>query len=393
MTTLAEPMTNLFAAVDPSFEAHLSAYGALPAGDGVLSLVDAAGVRGRGGAGFPTAVKMRAVLASPGDAVVVGNGAEGEPASAKDRSLLAYSPHLVLDGLQLAAAAVGASEAYLAVASGAGALEAALAKRFRIDTVPVKVVAVPHRFLIGEETALVSALGGGRGLPRGRRIPVYERGVSGRPTLVQNVETLARLALVARSSDAGSSFLATVTGAVVNSGVVDVAAGQTLSSVLDAAGGASERLSAVLLGGYHGGFVPASALDVPLTAEGLRPFGVSVGAGVVVAIPASRCGLIETARVASYLAAQSARQCGPCLNGLPALAGELALLARGRSSPTAIRGIASLVAGRGACHHPDGAVRFIGSALSVFASEVSLHAAGQCSRTSDEPLLPTPGVQ
>lgn len=395
MTALAtedatEPMIGLFAASDLSLAAHTNAYGPLPEASGLLDRVHAAGLRGRGGAAFPTAVKMQAVRSAGRSAIVVGNGAEGEPASAKDRSLLAYSPHLVLDGLQLAATVVGAREAYLAVTSGAHAVQAAVNERR--DRVRVTVVTVDDRFLIGEETALVSAIEGGRGLPRGRRVPVYQRGVFGRPTLVQNVETLARLAVIARYGGSADRFLATVSGGVRAPGVLDVVAGQSISSVLAAAGGPSEPLSAVLVGGYHGGWVPAAAFDTPLSSDALQPFGASVGAGVVVAFPASRCGIVEAARVASYLAVQSARQCGPCLNGLPALADQLAAVARGHADARGVQALAELVAGRGSCHHPDGVVRFVRSALSVFAAEVTIHVAGRCSRTSTETVLPTPGA-
>jgi NADH:ubiquinone oxidoreductase subunit F (NADH-binding) len=403
MTTIVEPMTTLgryFAAESASLADHLAAHGPLPDAAALTDVVAASGLTGRGGAGFPTAVKMRVVAA--GDSpIVVGNGAEGEPLSAKDRSLLAYAPHLVLDGLQLAAAAVGAQEVYLAVTGNPWTLNVAVAERVT-DRIRVKVVTVPDRFLIGEETALVSALDGGPGLPRGRRIPVWERGVAGRPTLVQNVETLAALALIARhgaawfrstgEASAPGTFLASISGAVPAPGVLEVPVGQRLSWILENAGGSTERLSAVMLGGYHGGWLPASSFDVALSPAGLGPLGLSVGSGVVVAFPASVCGLVETARVVSYLAAQSARQCGPCLNGLPTLAARVDELARGHASSASVRELASLVAGRGACHHPDGTVRFVGSALAAFESEVALHAAGRCSATSSDVVLPTPGV-
>ncbi len=398
MTTTVIPRTvpsGLLAAVTPSLADHLTAHGPVPENVDVLALVEAAGLRGRGGANFPMAVKMRAVRPTGRHAVVVANGAEGEPASRKDNVLLAVSPHLVLDGLQLAASAVRAGRSYLVVTAGAESLGAALAERKSLGggEIPVDVLTISDRFLAGEETALVSAVSGGSGLPRGRKTPVWQRGVSGRPTLVQNVETLARLALLVRrgGGDVQGTFLATISGAVREPGVRELAVGQTVTSALDAAGGASEALSAVLVGGYHGGWLPAEAIDAELSAPSLSPYGLNVGAGVLVALPASRCGLVETARVTAYLAAQSARQCGPCLNGLPALADRLNEVASGRACTDQVDVLLTLVAGRGACHHPDGVTRFVRSALRTFAEEVRLHAGGRCSGTSQAPVLPVPG--
>jgi len=128
----------------------------------------------------------------------------------------------------------------------------------------------------------------------------------------------------------------------------------------------------------------------------LRPLGAFTGAGVLAALPADRCGLVETARVARYLALESAGQCGPCLNGLPRIAAalaELAGVAGRRPGPQVLADLsrwAGLVEGRGACHHPDGTVRFIGSALRVFAAEIRQHERGRCAAANGLPFLPVP---
>jgi NADH:ubiquinone oxidoreductase subunit F (NADH-binding) len=151
---------------------------------------------------------------------------------------------------------------------------------------------------------------------------------------------------------------------------------------------------AVLVGGYHGAWLSAEqAGRLTLSNADLRPLGAAVGAGVLAALPADRCGVVESARVLRYLALESAGQCGPCLNGLPLIADTLALLANHRSAPSARGDLArwsKLVERRGACHHPDGTVRFLRSALTVFASEVALHEAGGCSAHTYQPFLPIP---
>ncbi len=371
----------------------------------VIAAVAAAGLTGRGGAGFPMARKLTAVAAGS-EPVVVANGAEGEPASSKDRVLLSYAPHLVLDGLQLACRATGATRAYVYVHEGplVALLESLVAARRTagVDAVTATVVAAPARFVSGQESAVVSALNGGRALPLAVPPSVYVKGVGRAPTLVQNVETLAHLALIGRHGASWfrsvgterepGSMLCTLGGAVAAPGVVEVPIGTRLGDVLARAGGSPGPLSAVLVGGYHGTWLPAGqAMDLSLSVEGLGPVGASPGAGVVVALSAQACGLSETARAVTYLAEQSARQCGPCLNGLPAMARTLTQLAgreRSRGLPERVLELAALVEGRGACHHPDGTVRLVRSALSVFAAEVATHQAGVCTATDDRPVLP-----
>jgi len=184
--------------------AHLARYGPLPAGRELIAEVEASGLQGRGGAGFPTARKLAAVAGGRGRAIVVANGVEGEPISGKDRTLLRQVPHLVLDGVALAAAAVGARRAIVAVGAGAQRereiLARALAERrhARLERLQLSLEAVPQRFVAGEETALVGWLDGRAAAPTFTPPRPFERGVGGAPTLVQNAETLAHVALIAR---------------------------------------------------------------------------------------------------------------------------------------------------------------------------------------------------
>ncbi|GAA0588061.1 NADH-ubiquinone oxidoreductase-F iron-sulfur binding region domain-containing protein [Paractinoplanes ferrugineus] len=347
----------------------------------IIGMARDAGLTGRGGAGFPVWRKLTAV--APGS-VVIANGAEGEPASGKDRALLAYQPDLVLDGLQLIGMAARAGTAHLYAPKAALApLRAVLAARH--DRLPVTLHAAPDAFVSGEETAVVSAIGGRAAVPSDKRIRTVDKGF-----LVQNVETLAHLALIARhgpgwfrtagTADEPGTFLATVSGAVRRPGVVEAGYGVRLGELIAAAGGPAAELRAVLIGGYHGGWVPADPA-LPVSRRALEPYGAAPGAGVIVALPRNACGLSETARIVGYLADQVAGQCGPCVNGLPRMAGTLADLAARRPEPglaAEAQRLARLVSGRGACRHPDGTARLVLSAMRAFEADVAAHLNGRC---------------
>ena len=379
--------------------------------EALVDVVRASGLRGRGGAAFPTATKIAAVAAGRGPRVVIANGAEGEPASGKDEALLAGSPHLVLDGLALAARALGAREAIVAVERtrppAIRAVAAAIDDRIADgrDGVPFRIVPVPGRYVAGEESALVHLVDGGEAKPTVVPPRPFERGVGGRPTLVQNVETLAHVALIARhgsgwfrhlgTPDEPGSTLLTISGAVRRPGVLEVSIGTPFDTVIDAAGGESEPVGAYLVGGFYGTWIRRDNLaSRPLSAESLRPLGGSLGAGVLVALPASVCGLAETARVMGYLAEESAGQCGSCVHGLRSIADRTHELAHTQTGASVLDDLdrwSGMVVGRGACRLPDGAVRFLSSARRAFAAEVRLHQQGRCSATRRDPVLPLPG--
>jgi NADH:ubiquinone oxidoreductase subunit F (NADH-binding) len=371
-----------------------------------LDAVERSGLAGRGGAGFPTAAKLRAV-AGRRRPIVVANGAEGEPASSKDAVLMAHDPHLVLDGALIAADAVGAREIIVAVARSAVPARTRLTAALRELRGPARrritIAAVPDGFVAGEETALVNRLDGGPGRPTFTPPRPFERGVRGRPTLVQNVETLANLALLARHGldwfrgvgtvEEPGSVLVTVSGCAVAPGVVEVALGTSIREVVDRCGGLSERAGAVLVGGYFGRWIPAgAAAELPLCNAGLRRVGATMGARALVVLPESVCGVVETARIARYLAGESAGQCGPCVFGLDAVASALESIAGGdRGAAHARRRLeryCDQIEGRGACAHPDGAVRLVRSALSTFAGEIDAHLRGRCTATSAVRVLP-----
>ncbi len=408
-------------------EAHLARYGPLPPGlagppgpgspgaAGLIAAVERAGLTGRGGAAFPVARKMRAVSAAArtgrgrrrGGPVLLANGAESEPAAGKDAILLRQSPHLVLDGIALAAGAVGAAHAYLCVNGadpGRAWLLAAVAERQRAGP-EVRVVVVPAGYVASEESALVNYLNGGPAVPLYVPPRPFERGVGGQATLVSNVETLAHIALIGRygadwfraagTRAAPGSALVTVGGAVARPGVYEIGLGLPAGELIELAGGPAEPLQAILAGGYFGGWLPLpGAAAVPVSPPGLRSAGASFGAGVLIALPAACCGLAETARVLRYLAGQSAGQCGPCTFGLPAIADALAHLAwQGRDERAAqwLGSLLPLVGQRGACHLPDGAVALVASTLRVFAGHLREHLTrGPCPAAIRPPVLPVP---
>jgi NADH:ubiquinone oxidoreductase subunit F (NADH-binding) len=366
---------------------HRARFGALPdrAPSDIRAAARNAGLTGRGGAAFPLGRKLDAVAASGRPAVVIGNGAEGEPASIKDRVLLSSAPHLVLDGLAAAARAVGARQTYLYVPER---VHAVVADAIRERGDAVDIVTVSGGFVAGQESAVVAAVSGRRPLPFETSTPVYERGVAGRPTLVSNVETLAHLALLVRygpdwfrsvgAPEEPGSRLVSVAGAAASPVVHEVPTDITLGQVLDLVG---QRAHAALVGGYHGTWVPVTDLarSVPMTASGLAPFGARPGAGVVLTLEAGHCGVATTAGIVDYLARESSGQCGPCTNGLPALATAMAALAAGSAvTDHELMRLAGLVSGRGACHHPDATARMIASAMRVFETDIAAHRRGGC---------------
>ena len=428
----AGTLPRLLAGIRPhgtmTLEEHLSVHGSPPSvasrgrrrgRDGAEMLIDEidrAGLLGRGGAAFPTAVKLRAVARARGRPIVLANGAEGEPASLKDRTLMEMLPHLVLDGAILAAEAVGAGEIIVCACESSGAslrsMQSAIEERAQSRDSgahgrqpKLHVVDVPGHYVAGEESALVNHLGGGPAIPTYRPPMPFEQGLRRRPTLIDNVETLAHIALIARHGAAWfrqlgtagqpGSTLVTLSGPVVHPGVYEIEHGASLTSLIEAGGGTTARVRGALLGGYAGSWIGAERLHgVALSSEHLAAHEASLGAGIVLLLSEEACPVAETARVSRWLAGQSAGQCGPCVNGLDSLAGTLAEIAAGAAPARAtqrIERLAALVSRRGACGHPDGAVNLILSALQAFAADFAEHARhGRCERCLRAAELPLP---
>jgi len=402
----------------PDLATHLAIHGTLevPGRDdrrwrsGMWQAVSESGLLGRGGAGFPSGAKWDAMRRSGRRPMVVVNAMEGEPASAKDRVLLTYSPHLVIDGAEVAAAVVGASEVVICVADHSGpaaaALETAITERHRARRSPIRtsVVRPPGRYVTGEESALVSWLNERPARPVLRVDKSVPLRVGRRPAMVHNAETLAQVALIARhgpewfrrqgTPEAPGSTLVTVGGAVRLPGVLEVELGTPVIDILDHAGLAT-AVSGVLVGGYGGAWLGPSRLDTPFAPGPLAAAGATLGVGILIALPVGSCGIAETARIARYMAGESAGQCGPCVFGLPAIAGDLEQLWAGgadRGLLDRIERRAATVEGRGACRHPDGVVRLVRSALSVFADDARAHADGRPCVGYVSPTVLSPSV-
>jgi NADH:ubiquinone oxidoreductase subunit F (NADH-binding) len=375
---------------------HLDTHGPLPAPRPTVLAgeIDRSGLRGRGGGAFPLARKLATVKRARGRPTVIVNGCEGEPLSCKDGLLLGRLPHLVIDGAICLARTVGASEILIAIdelsVRGGEAVERALRQRpeLRGGRTTAQVVWTPTGYLGGQETAIVRWREEGVAKPRFGSPRVTERGIGRRPTVVSNVETAAHVALIARhgagwfrqagtDGDPGTA-LVTVGGAVAAPGVYEIEHGLALNALLADVGGCSEPPRAFLLGGYGGAWIDAADAErIRLSPGELASLRARLGPGIVYVLPDSVCPVAETARLAGWLAEQSSGQCGPCVNGLGAIANELERVRTGTAGRQALAEIlrwCELAAGRGACAHPDGAASFVTSAVGVFRDELSDHA-------------------
>ena len=385
-------------------DAHLTRLGALPCADNHLDLIsslEASGLLGRGGAGFPVGRKWRALAErKSGTAVVVVNGAEGEPASAKDRILMAHRPHLVVDGASLAAEAVGADEIIFYVgrehAAAVAAMGRAIDERRPEVRQAMRLVTAPVGYVAGEASAAVHYLNSGDARPTTTPPRVSSSGVHGRPTLLQNVESLAYAALIARFGDrwyrsvgrldSRGTALITVSGAARRPGVMEVELGTTIGEIAAAAGTTAPRVQAVVLGGYFGAWARVDdAWGLPLDPDAMKPKGLTFGCGIVGLLPTELCGVSATAEIMAFMAKESAGQCGPCVFGLRAIGAAMHRVANGAAGGGELGDIerwVSQIPGRGACRHPDGAMQLMASALEVFGDEFIHHArTGRCSIT------------
>ena len=243
-------------------------------------------------------------------------------------------------------------------------LQRALKERLRagLPEPPIRIVRTPHRYIAGESSAVVNRASGGPAKPKFTLQRTAEKGVNDRPTLIQNAETLAHVGMIARygsdwfrkvgTDSSPGSTLMTVCGNVQRPGVYEVDLGARLGGVLAAAGGTSSPAGGALLGGYFGTWLPPNLLrDLPLDVDGLRSaHGASLGCGVLAVLPSSGCGVVEATRIFSYLAAETAGQCGPCVNGLAAIAETMERVAVSQTGPgdlERVRRWVDMVRGRG----------------------------------------------
>ena len=355
-------------------------------GPSLIEVLVRTGLTGRGGASFPVGLKWRAVAAgSQGTAVVIVNGAEGEPHSKKDRHLMTSRPHLILDGALVAAASVRAKQIVLYIGeehhASRRSMSEAVAQRTDHERRMMRIVPAPARYVAGDSSAAVHLVDAGIATPTTAPPSPRERGVGGAATLVHNVETLAQIALIARSGVGTDTLLITVAGGVRAPGVFEVNVGTPLGEAVQLAGGASHSPRAVLLGGYFGQWVDTEAAwSLPIDPHALRDRGLSLGCGVIGVLPTSHCPVCEVAGIMRFLASESSAQCGPCFFGLRALADACTRIAERGTDPGDLQRLqrwSAEVLGRGACKHPDGAVLFLRSAMKIFGDDFAQHPAHQ----------------
>lgn len=342
--------------------------------DSVIPALRDAGLRGRGGAGFPAHVKWRTVADAPGPTVVVANGHEGEPASAKDRWLLSRRPHLVLDGLLLAARVVGADRAivYASAADSVAATERAIADVTAAGLVPAGVRLELFRasggYVAGEETSAVRAINGGPALPLAKPPRPFESGVDARPTLVSNVETLAHAAWIVRhgvgafraagTPDSAGTALFTLTGADVDGAIVEAPLGTTVGELFAAADAPLRLPTGLLMGGWFGGMLRGDLTDLRCTHAEVAAAGSGLGCAAITALGPDDDLLALAAELGDWYAAESSRQCGVCRNGTRSISTTLTAMRDGDTDPEHREKLArwgTTLPGRGACAFLDGA--------------------------------------
>ncbi|PXW27927.1 UNVERIFIED_CONTAM: NADH:ubiquinone oxidoreductase subunit F (NADH-binding) [Williamsia faeni] len=371
--------------------------------DRLLGEVDESGLRGRGGAGFPLGIKLRSVREHglrAGEAVIVANGEEGEPASVKDRWLMRHRPHLVLDGLRLAAAVVGArrGHVYVSDADAAAAIEAALLDAAEIlGDLELSVLVVEAGYVSGEETAAIRAINGGPAKPSDKPPRPFEQGVAGMPTLVSNVETLAHIPHIARNGAASfrsrgttsspGTFLATVTGAGKPPVLYEIPHGLPFADLLAVHGVASDDVRGVLMGGYFGGLLSRDVLTGTLDHDSIRSLGGGLGCGAI-SLLTDQCPVAVAASVMRYFDRENAGQCGSCFNGTAAMAAVLDALRDGIAGADDLARLerwSVVLRGRGACATLDAATNVAATVLSRFPDAVADHRSGRCTTCDEAP--------
>ncbi|MDY6998050.1 MAG: NADH-ubiquinone oxidoreductase-F iron-sulfur binding region domain-containing protein [Actinomycetota bacterium] len=377
-------------------------YRALSDPAALLGEISQAGVLGRGGAAFPLAVKLTTVrdAAARGlDTVLVANGEEGEPASIKDRWLLRNRPHLVLDGLRLAAQIVGARHAHVYVSDGVAAqrVQAALDELSTADLgdITVGVRQVEPGYVAGEETAAVRAINGGPAKPSDKPPRPFEQGVGGLPTLISNVETLANLPYVHQHGAAGyrevgteaspGTFLATVTGGGRAAGLYEVPLGVAAAELISLHGIAADSVRGALMGGYFAGLLDRRVLDITLDYETLRGLGSGLGCGAV-SVLTDESPVAVAASVLAYFDRENAGQCGSCFNGTAAMAAVAVALRDGLATSEDVDRLerwSVVLRGRGACATLDAATNIAASLLAQFPDDVARHLAGDSTGTPE----------
>lgn len=377
--------------LDLQAEQALGTYSAGFEGAALIEQLKLSGLRGRGGAAFPAAIKWAAVAAQEGPKVVVANGEEGEPASKKDQWLLLHRPHLVIDGLLLAAGACGAGRAvmYLSHPETVASVQRALRERADAglvnERVRLELFVVAPTYVAGEETSVVRAISGGPALPMAKPPRPFEKGVDELPTLVSNVETLAHAAWVARhggeafaragTADSPGTALVTLSGACGRPGVYEIPFGVSVRDLVDTLGGGfTSEPRGLAIGGWFGGLTGQAGLDLSCEFGACKSAGNGWGCGAITVLGEADDPIQFAARLAQWYEGESARQCGVCIKGTAAIASTLKTLAQHGATQTDKDNLVrwgQILPGRGACAFLDGAAALSRTLVSNFPVEVA----------------------
>jgi formate dehydrogenase len=324
----------------------------LPAPERVVEELKAAGITGYGGAGFPTGLKWEAVLREPGPRYVVVNADEGEPGTIKDRYVLELRPHLFLEGALIAMRLIDATEGYVYLREEYATSRDRIARALDelraaglLDGLTLELVVGAGAYIAGEETAMLESMEGRRAMPRLKPPFPSQVGYLGRPTLINNVETLAHVPPILRNGGAWWAGLGTraaagtrlwsVTGAVGRPGCYEAPNGVTTRELVEEhAGGFADEVGAIVPGGAASGILPPSALDAPLTRDGLREYAAGPGSAAVQVFPASYSPLRLLAETMRFFAEESCQKCTPCRIGNRALHHVCEELEHGRAAMT-----------------------------------------------------------
>jgi NADH-quinone oxidoreductase subunit F len=380
--------------------------------DEVIELVRRSGLRGRGGAGFPTGIKWSTVREDPCPTkYVVCNAAEGEPGTFKDRWLLRRNPYQVVEGLGIAAYAIGAERAFIGIKAGFGQevarLTAAMeemAARDLVGPVPIELIQGPDEYLFGEEKAMLEVIEGNDPLPR--IVPPWMEGLfrrpgSPNPTAVNNVETLANVPLILDrgaewfrsfgTEDSPGTMLFTLCGDVRSPGVYELPLGYSLRDLVEGVGGGvpeGRRLKMVFPGASNT-IISPEQLDTPLGFDPMREVGTGLGSGGFVVYDDSACVVRATLAFSRFLYVESCAQCPACKHGTGAITELLERIDRGEGSDADVETIlarALTVTDAQRCALPTGETLIAQSAIQVFGSEFAEHLGRPCPRPRDLPL-------
>jgi len=303
----------------------------------IVEELKASGLTGYGGAGFPTGIKWEAVAGEPGPRFVVVNADEGEPGTIKDRYVLELRPHLFVEGVLIAMNFAEAAEGLIYLREEYATARARIAHALMefanaglLDGRSIELVIGAGAYIAGEETAMLESMEGRRAMPRLRPPFPAQVGYLGRPTLINNVETLAHLPAILQNGGAWWAELGTrgaagtrlwsVTGAVTRPGCYEAPNGVTTRELVDEyAGGFADEIGAVVPGGAASGILPPSAIDTPLTRDALREYGAGVGSAALQVYPARYSPLRLLAETMRFFAEESCQKCTPCRIGNRAL--------------------------------------------------------------------------